>query len=177
MDSVGEGEGGEIWENGIEICKISCMKRVASPGSMHDTGRLGLVHWDHPEGGYGEGGGRMQHALGQRNQRQERDPDQELDDVAAHAQPQPGARGHVFPACQAVAGGGVAGGSLEGQLAAGVEDDVEYPQTGDQGGDGAACRHAQAAMRRAPSPAAMRSKNAAECSISWRRCLSMVIMW
>ena len=33
MDSVGEGEGGKIWENGIETCKISCMKRVASPGS------------------------------------------------------------------------------------------------------------------------------------------------
>ena len=41
MDSVGEGEGGKIWENGIETCKISCMKRVASPGSMHDTGCLG----------------------------------------------------------------------------------------------------------------------------------------
>ena len=25
---------------------------------MHDTGCLGLVHWDDPEGGYGEGGGR-----------------------------------------------------------------------------------------------------------------------
>ena len=37
MDSVGEGEGGKIWENGIETCVISCMKRVASPGSMHDT--------------------------------------------------------------------------------------------------------------------------------------------
>ena len=24
---------------------------------MHDTGCLGLVHWDYPEGGYGEGGG------------------------------------------------------------------------------------------------------------------------
>ena len=34
------------------------LKRVASPGSMHDTGCLGLVHWDDPEGGYGEGGGR-----------------------------------------------------------------------------------------------------------------------
>ena len=55
MDSVGEGEGGKIWENGIETCKISCMKRVASPGSMHDTGCLGLVHWDDPEGWYGEG--------------------------------------------------------------------------------------------------------------------------
>ena len=57
MDSVGEGEGGEIWENGIETCIISCMKRVASPGSMHDTGCLGLAHWDDPEGWYEEGGG------------------------------------------------------------------------------------------------------------------------
>ena len=30
----------------------------ASPGSMHDAGCLGLVHWDDPEGWYGEGGGR-----------------------------------------------------------------------------------------------------------------------
>ena len=37
---------------------ISCMKRDASPGSIHDTGCLGLVHWDDPEGWYGEGGGR-----------------------------------------------------------------------------------------------------------------------
>ena len=41
-----------------EICLISYMKRVASPGSMHDTGCLVLVHWDDPEGWYGEGGGR-----------------------------------------------------------------------------------------------------------------------
>jgi len=52
---MGEGEGGEIWENGIETCIISCMKRVASPGSMHDTGCLELVHWDDPEGWYGGG--------------------------------------------------------------------------------------------------------------------------
>ena len=25
---------------------------------MHDTGCLGLVHWDDPDGWYGEGGGR-----------------------------------------------------------------------------------------------------------------------
>ena len=65
MDSVGEGEGGEIWENSIETCIISCMKRVASPGSMHDAGCLGLVHWDDPVGGLGweEGGGfRMRNA-------------------------------------------------------------------------------------------------------------------
>ena len=54
----GRGRGGKIWENGIETCKISCKKRVASPGSIHDTGCLGLVHWDDPEGWYGEGGGR-----------------------------------------------------------------------------------------------------------------------
>ena len=58
MDSVGEGEGGKIWENGIETCIISYMKCVVSPGSMHDSGCLGLVHWDDPEGWYGEGGGR-----------------------------------------------------------------------------------------------------------------------
>ena len=55
---MGEGEGGMIWENGIETCIISYMKQVANPGSMHDTGCLGLVHWDDPEGWYGEGGGR-----------------------------------------------------------------------------------------------------------------------
>ena len=55
---MGEGEGEMIWENGIEICIISYMKRVTSAGSMHDTGCLGLVHWDDPEGWYGreEGG-------------------------------------------------------------------------------------------------------------------------
>ena len=42
MDSVGEGEGWEIWENSVETCIISCMKRVASPGSMHDTVSRGL---------------------------------------------------------------------------------------------------------------------------------------
>ena len=55
---MGEGKGGMIWENGIETCIISYMKRVASPGSRQDTGSLGLVHWDDPEGWYGEGGGR-----------------------------------------------------------------------------------------------------------------------
>ena len=58
LDSVGEGEDRMIWENGIEISIISYMKRVASPGSMRDTGCLGLVHWDDPEGWYREGGGR-----------------------------------------------------------------------------------------------------------------------
>ena len=56
LDSVGEGEGGMIWENGIETCIISYMKQIASPGSMHDTGCSGLVHWDDPEGWYVEKG-------------------------------------------------------------------------------------------------------------------------
>ena len=58
MDSVAEGKGGKIWENGIETCIISYIKRVTSPGSMHDTGCLGLVRWDGPGGWYGERGGR-----------------------------------------------------------------------------------------------------------------------
>ena len=45
-----------IWENDIETCKFSYVKRIASPGSMHDTGCSGLVHWDDPEGWDGEGG-------------------------------------------------------------------------------------------------------------------------
>ena len=45
-----------IWENGIEIRIIYGTSH--HPGSMHDTGCLGLVHWDDPEGWYGEGGGR-----------------------------------------------------------------------------------------------------------------------
>ena len=50
LDSVGEGEGGMIWENGTEPCIISYMKRITSPDSMQDTGCLGLVHWDDLEG-------------------------------------------------------------------------------------------------------------------------------
>ena len=39
---------------------VKSKPRVTSPGPglMHDTGCLGLVHWDDPEGWYGEGGGR-----------------------------------------------------------------------------------------------------------------------
>ena len=55
---MGEGEGEVIWENGTETCMISYVKRIASPGSMQDTGSLGLVHWDDPEGWDGERGGR-----------------------------------------------------------------------------------------------------------------------
>ena len=58
LDSEGEGEGGMIWENGIETCILSCKKRSASLCSIQDTGCLGLVHGDDPEGWYREGGGK-----------------------------------------------------------------------------------------------------------------------
>ena len=37
LDSVGEGKGGMIWENGIETCILSYVKQITSPGLMHDT--------------------------------------------------------------------------------------------------------------------------------------------
>ena len=49
LDSVGEGEGGMIWENGIETCILSRKKRIASLCLIEDTGCLGLVHGDDPE--------------------------------------------------------------------------------------------------------------------------------
>ena len=49
LDSVGEEEGGMIWENGIETCILSCKKRIASLCLMQDTACLGLVHGDDPE--------------------------------------------------------------------------------------------------------------------------------
>ena len=55
---MGEGEGGMIWENGIETCITSYKKQIASPGSMQDTGCLRLVHWVDPERWYREEGGR-----------------------------------------------------------------------------------------------------------------------
>ena len=44
--TLGEGEGGMIWENGTETCIISYVKQIASPGSMHDTGCSGSVQRD-----------------------------------------------------------------------------------------------------------------------------------
>ena len=55
--SLWEREGGMIWENGTETCILSYVEQIASPGSIHDTGCSGLVHWDDPEGWYGEGAG------------------------------------------------------------------------------------------------------------------------
>ena len=50
LDSEGEGEGGMIWENGIETCILSCEKPSASLCSIQETGCLGMVHGDDPEG-------------------------------------------------------------------------------------------------------------------------------
>ena len=50
LDSVGEGEGGMIWEDSIETCILSYVKQITSPGSMHEAGCSGLVQWDDPEG-------------------------------------------------------------------------------------------------------------------------------
>ena len=58
LDSVGEDEGGMIWENSIETCILSYVKQITSPKSMHETGWSGLAHWDDPEGWGWEGGGR-----------------------------------------------------------------------------------------------------------------------
>ena len=44
-----EGEGGMIWENDIETCILTYVKRIASPGSMQDTGCSRRVRWDDPE--------------------------------------------------------------------------------------------------------------------------------
>ena len=41
-----------------KLCILSYVKQIAGPGSMHETGYSGLVHWDDPEGWDGEGGGR-----------------------------------------------------------------------------------------------------------------------
>ena len=58
LDSVGEGEGGMIWESSIETCILLYVKQITSPGSMHETGHSGPVDWNDPKGWDGDGGGR-----------------------------------------------------------------------------------------------------------------------
>ena len=58
LDSVGEGEGGMIWETGIEACMLLSVNQMASASSMQEAGHSQLVLWDNPEGWGGEGGGR-----------------------------------------------------------------------------------------------------------------------
>ena len=58
LDSMGEGEGGVIWENSIETCILSRVKQIASPGWMHETSAQGWYTGMIPEGWDGDGGGR-----------------------------------------------------------------------------------------------------------------------
>ena len=41
LGSVGEGEGGMFRENSIEACILSIVKKIASPGLMHETSAQG----------------------------------------------------------------------------------------------------------------------------------------
>ena len=50
LHSVGECKGRMIWENDIETYILSYVKQIASPGSIHEIGCSGLVHWNDPEG-------------------------------------------------------------------------------------------------------------------------------
>ena len=34
----------------METCMLPYVKQIASPGSVHETGYSGPVHWDDPEG-------------------------------------------------------------------------------------------------------------------------------
>ena len=56
--TLGEGEGGMIWENGTETFILSCKKRITCLCSRQDAGCLGLVHGEDPERLYGVGVGR-----------------------------------------------------------------------------------------------------------------------
>ena len=38
LDSVGEGEGGMIWENSIETCILPYAKQMTSASLMHEAG-------------------------------------------------------------------------------------------------------------------------------------------
>ena len=42
--TLGEGEGGMISEGSVEMCILSYVKRIASPGSMLEAGCSGRVH-------------------------------------------------------------------------------------------------------------------------------------
>ena len=57
LDSMGEGESGMIWENGIKTCILPRVKQITSPLDAWDK-CSGLVHWEDPEGLDREGGGR-----------------------------------------------------------------------------------------------------------------------
>ena len=49
LDSVGEGEGGMIWENSTETYTLSYVKQMTRTSLMHEAGHPKLVLWDNPE--------------------------------------------------------------------------------------------------------------------------------
>ena len=55
---MGEGEVGMIWENSIEMCILSSVKQIGSPGWMHETRAQGWCTGMTQRDGMGEGGGR-----------------------------------------------------------------------------------------------------------------------
>ena len=58
LDTVGEGEGGMIWENSIETYKSPYVKSIASGSLLYDSGNPKLVLCDNLEGWEGERRGR-----------------------------------------------------------------------------------------------------------------------
>ena len=54
LDSVGEEEGGTIWETNVETCILPYVKKITNPSSMHETRHSKPVHWDNLEGWDGE---------------------------------------------------------------------------------------------------------------------------
>ena len=56
LGSVGEGEGGMIWENSIEARILPYEKQITSVSLMYEAGHPKLKLWDNPKGENGEGG-------------------------------------------------------------------------------------------------------------------------
>ena len=48
LDSVGEGQGGMMWENSIETCVLPYVKQMTSASSIHEAGHSKLVLWENP---------------------------------------------------------------------------------------------------------------------------------
>ena len=58
LDSVGERDGGMIWENSTETHILPYVKETTSESLMYEAGHPKMVFWDNLEGSGGEGGGR-----------------------------------------------------------------------------------------------------------------------
>ena len=57
LDSVGEGEGGMLWENSIETSILSRVKQITSPGWMHETSAQGWCPGKNQRDGVGREAG------------------------------------------------------------------------------------------------------------------------